>query len=76
MSILLKEDLKEASARSDTFFINSVIVPILHAEELHSVSISILDRKNNNTLSPVYESGEPVGNKNSFFLKTDLLNTK
>jgi hypothetical protein len=42
---MLKDDINEASSKSDVEFINKVIVPILHAEDNIPIDISLFDTK-------------------------------
>lgn len=74
---MLKTDMIRASELGDVDFINKVIVPILHAEEKVPITISILDKsKKGGHTDPIYVGSEAQVSKDTFFLKTNLLNKK
>ncbi len=82
-SNILKEDMIEASERSDVEFINKVIVPILKAEEMVAVTISTIEEEKlkssiGSHLKPIYADTESstAQAKDNFFLNTNILNKK
>ncbi len=80
-SSILKQDIIDASSKNDIAFINKVIVPILQAEEMMPITISLVDeaslKKGKPKLESIYQSGETTGQSNEgFMLRTDILNKK
>lgn len=77
LSTLLKQDVVIATDCSDVDFINKVIVPILHAEERVPITLSILDKsQKEQSIQPIFAGSEANASKDTFFLKTDILNKK
>jgi hypothetical protein len=64
-SSILKEDMVDASAKNDIAFINKVIVPVLKAEEMVPITISIVEeealKKGKPKLHSIYATGETAG---------------
>lgn len=77
LSNLLKDDINEASSKSDVEFINKVIVPVLHAEDNIPVDISLFDiNKPSAGVQPIFSGNEGESKGVQFFLKTEILNDR
>ncbi|CAI2384890.1 unnamed protein product [Moneuplotes crassus] len=76
MASTLKEDLTIACENDRIDYLNSIVVPLLHAEETIPVTLSVVDKVGDKMVyHPIYHKLEDSSAENKFLFKSECLST-